>query len=74
MRMSVPVVRQSEALIDEEQSRRITNRLSDQSVTSNSVKSKESFKDHNDLLSKRKKDSSKGSVKNSMKSNGGKNG
>ena len=72
MRMSLPVVRQSEALIDEEQSRKITNRLSDQSVTSN--KSKESFKDRNDLLSKKKtKDHSKGSVKNSMKSNGGKN-
>jgi hypothetical protein len=65
--MSLPVVRQSEALIDEEQSRKINNRLSDQSVTSN--KSTESFKDRNDLLSKKKKkDVSKGSVKNSMKS------
>ena len=68
MRMSLPVVRQSEALLDEEQSRKITNRLSDQSVSSN--KSKESFKDHNDLLSKRKKDAS---LKNGMKLNGGKN-
>ena len=59
-RLSVPVVRQSEALIDDEQSRRITNRLSDQSVKSNSNmltgggKIKESLKDRSDMSRKSK--------------------
>ena len=77
-RMSLPVVRQSEALIDEEQSRRITNRLSDQSISSNSnilggsTKGKDNFKDNskggNDFsrgTSKKLDDFSK-SRKNSM--------
>ena len=78
-RMSLPVVRQSEALLDEEESRRITNRLSDQSISSNSnilggsMKRKDSFKDNskggNEFgrgASKKLDDYSRSSRKNSL--------